>query len=199
MPNMTPNFSLPYPNSDDEPCDFAAQWCDFAAAVNEVLDGFQSTVDRVYPTIPAAGLRVTTSRSYSGATTGAVQFDTVAFDTAGWTDFDTDNTSITVDRGGVFGDLGSFIADPDGVNSIWALSIMDRITLPTSQTVEVDSFHQFLDRGTGGTRVGIETFNSRLRSFPMETTLSVGPPAEPYTVTNGYLSIWWHADTVRSA
>jgi hypothetical protein len=99
MPSNTAIFALPYPNGSDRPCDFAQQWCDFTDAVQAVLDGFQTTLDRTVPMIPIAVLGV--SSAFTMTSFNNIPYDTVVIDSAAWTAVDIDNTMISPDMAGV--------------------------------------------------------------------------------------------------
>jgi hypothetical protein len=197
MAGSTVNYALPYPDGDDDPCDFATQWCSFTDAVNEILDGFQATIDRTVPVIPAAQMRVTVSRAYNTVTERFIQFDAVSFDTAGWTDFDANPRAISTDRAAVFGLHASDITDPDGVNSIWTIEFYEIDTTGATTAAEDQSV---LDRGVAGQRVGNEVTDLVVRNLPIDTYVEVrNNSVTTFTLTNGYMSIWWHADEERSA
>lgn len=197
MPNTTANFALPYPNGTDDPCDFAAQWCDFTAAVNEVLDGFQATIDRTVPTIPAAQMRATTTRTYNAALDTFVTFDTVTFDTAGWTDFDANPRVITTDRAAVFNLSGSHVSDPGTLNSIWTLRFQE---IYAGGTVQIGQEQNILDRGPGGTRIGNILHDLIYHNQPAQVLMEVFvSSSSTFTITSAFFTVWWHADTVRPA
>lgn len=197
MPNYTANFALPYPNPTDDPCLFAEQWCDFAAAVNAVLDGFQETIDRTVPVVPMAQMRITTAQAYNSSLETFVTFDAVSFDTAGWTDFDANPRAISTDRAAVFNVHASDITDPDGVNSLWTIRFEET---DLSGITTVGEAQQILDRGGTGTRIGNTVTNLVQRNQPIDTYLEVFVNGSvTYNLTNAYMTIWWHADTVRAA
>lgn len=99
MTAFTTNFSLPFPDSSDAPCDFAEQWCAFTDAVDVVFDGFQATLDRTVPMIPLAVLQVTEHVTVGNFVN--IPYDAVLIDSAGWTAVDIDNTMISPDMAGV--------------------------------------------------------------------------------------------------
>lgn len=100
MPILTPNFSLPVPGPLDEPCDFPEQWCDFTAAVQTVLDGYEAIADRTNPVVPLAKMELLNTVAI--AETSNIPFDTLTLNNAGMVDFDTNNTTIILNRPGRF-------------------------------------------------------------------------------------------------
>lgn len=191
MPNTTVNFDLPYPNGTDDPCDFAEQWCSFADAVNAVLDGFQATIDRTVPIIPAAQLRATTPRAYSDATGNNVIFDAIGFDTAGWTNFDADPKTIFTDRAGLLVHLGNVEQAPDGVNSLWELNFDGTPGVPTVPNT-------ILDRGVATqTHIGNWLSRSQRNTTANQVSLHVDGTQNSFTINAAHLTVYWHADTVR--
>lgn len=99
MTSSTTNFSLPFPDGGDRPCDFAQQWCDFTDALDVVLDRFQATLDRVMPMIPIASLKVSEPTVFTSF--GLISYDAVVIDSAGWTTVDLDSTQISPDMAAV--------------------------------------------------------------------------------------------------
>lgn len=107
MPNTTLNFELPYPGPSDEPCDFPEQWCDFTNAIDAVLAGFQTTIDRTVPIIPVALLHQ--SESLVVVNGAAIPFDTLLVDTANMTDMDLNPYLITIRRTGRYTVAGGIL------------------------------------------------------------------------------------------
>lgn len=189
MPGYTSNFNLPYPVDTDDPCNFATQWCDFTTAVNAVLDGFQATINRTVPVVPAAGFIATISTTYNSAVTNFLSYDSEPFDTADWIDFDADNTKISIDRSGVFHLNGADIQQPDGGNSTWTLEFVGAGASP----------NKILDRGVVGQIVGNWNTSLTFSAFPQQVQMLVSGPNSIFTITRAYFSAIWHADTFRES
>ena len=120
MTALTPVYGLPYPDALDAPCDFPEDWCAFTAAVDGVLDRFELGAQRVIPAIPIAKVMITSQVVIAEG--AAFPWDTVAVDTAGWTDFDADNRIITVSRSARYSTVVAVILAPTGVaNSSYLL------------------------------------------------------------------------------
>lgn len=189
MPNYTANFALPYPNGDDDPCDFAAQWCNFADAVNAALDVFQETIDRTVPTVPAAQFKLTNSVTYpsNGLEENIVGFDTVTFDTAGWIDFDADNRQIFTDRAMNSITISAMAALSDQLNGLWFLITNGGIT------------NMNLDRNIANSVVAMPGVENNTLVSPLTTYISVNAPSTAYTLQSAYLGVFWHADTQRGS
>lgn len=188
MPNTTPNFGLPYPSGSDAPCDFAEQWCDFTDAVNAVMDRFQSGIDRAYPVVPAALVKLTTIRGV--APNNPIPFDQVVLDTAGMTDLDADPYHIRIPRPGRYVQ-GLMIEKPTStvVNSIF-------------ESLGTNVFNQILDRGPGFFYFNpvFNTIGSYAAGDLLDITfLSLGAPIVVENIDSAWFSIVWHSDTEAPA
>lgn len=185
MPNFTSTFSLPYPSASDEPCDFAEQWCDFTEAIDGVFTTFESGIARTVPTVPAALLQQTVTRSIENLQ--PVPFDTVSADTAGMVDIDADPFSITITRFGRYSiNAGIEMGSSGNINSQMAL-------LVGSGTFTVIA--GALDRGVA--------FVYRMNAYTPAVTLSPGEKVRlrfnvgvlmNISVLASWLSVTWHAD-----
>ena len=183
MPILTPNFSLPYPAPTDEPCLFAEQWCDFATRFNEVMDGFQATVDRTYPTIPIAMMRVTTPVAVNQ--NEAIPFDTVDVNTANYIDFDVSNTAIRVTGGGWYTFLASITFASTGATTLLTVQ-MSNLFFSTDRQA---------DRGTGTIGVNLGGTEPILGVTDRRLTVSRADGGASVTVQSAIFSSWWHSDT----
>lgn len=188
MPLFTPNYQLPYPSGTDEPCDFAEQWCEFSDAFQSVLDRFQSVLDRTVPAAPVARLLVTTPVVV--AEEQPIPFDTLSVDTAGWVDFDADNTSITTDRGGIFSVVANIQIATTGV----AGREVQFTVAPLGFLGVTDS--QF-DRGNPGQFVGLNITGTNASATPLTFNMMAFTNASPsinLTVITAHLAVFWHSD-----
>lgn len=193
MPNTTPNFALPYPAATDEPCDFAEQWCDFTAAIDDVFATFQAGIDRTIPTIPIAMLQQTVTRSILNFS--PLLFDTVVIDTAGMTDLDSDLSRITIPRNGVYSlNAGMVFASPGVVNGPIFMAFNQDI-FPGGLAVNVSS--EALDRGPGlDYRL---TANGPARFIEQGVKLGIYfdfGVATLYPIVSSWMSVSWHADSM---
>jgi len=117
MPVLTPNFALPVPGPLDEPCDFPEQWCGFTDAVQAVLDTFETVANRTNPWVPLAQMRLTTSVVLVPQSN--VPFDTLVLNNAGMIDFDTNRTTITINRPGRFLSVLNTLSTFDPIANVW--------------------------------------------------------------------------------
>lgn len=189
MPNLTPNFSLPYPAATDEPCDFPQQWCDFVDTIDGILDGFQTTIDRTVPVIPVALLYQSTGIDVANG--GAIPFDTLLVDTANMTDMDENPFTITIRRTGRYSVGGGILALTEGPafppsfigvtidepSISWSTfdygfagpndTIHLNVTVPVASLAAGEEVNLMLNRGAVGT-------------FP---------------IVSAWLGVFWHSDT----
>lgn len=184
MPLLTPNFNLPYPDGSDAPCEFAQDWCNFTTAFQDVLDGFQETVNRTVPAVPVARLELTGPLVITNP--GIITFDTLSVDTAAWTDFDADPTAITVDRGGyIYLTALAEVAASGVAASSWTLSILNSAGM---QDVHIEQ--------AGATIIGMHiwnmVFNSAITKYQL---LMLRSAPGDITVNRASFSIFWHSDT----
>lgn len=189
MSSFTPVYGLEYPDALDAPCDFPEDWCTFTADVDAVLDRFELGASRVIPAIPVAKVLVTEPVVIPEFQ--AVPFDTVSIDTAGWTNFDTNNKIITVPRTARYTVTAGVIVSPQGVvNSTWNLFVNS----------SVFSFVDALDRnsfdvGMVAQATGTITAGTEVSMFMLAgTALPAG-----YTVQRASLAIYWHSDAERAS
>jgi hypothetical protein len=183
MPDMTANFSLPYPAPSDDPCLFAEQWCDFTDAIDAVIANFTLGADRAVPLIPAAMLRATITRAILPG--NPIPFDEVVFDTAGMTDLDADPYHIFIRQPGRYTTAAFFSKVSSGaVNSVTTLQmeniqghILDRGAGPAYYLPLYSPSQNFL---TVGTEVSIEYFSGS---------------NSPQDIDSAWMSVFWHADT----
>jgi hypothetical protein len=195
MTDLTTNFSLPYPSSTDEPCDFAEQWCDFTAAVDTVLEGFQQTLDRTYPVIPIASMKL--SASVLVTSSAIIPFDTVAIDTAAWTDADIDNTLISPDMAAVLTMSSTVEFAPAGGADLFTLLPLDTLGTITSPALflgtELDTavitvgvpVEQPVLFSTGIWQKGISGFSNRV---------ILSPGGGNLTISHANFCFYWHSD-----
>lgn len=194
MTANTPIFNLPYPDGNDEPCDFAEQWCDFTEALDAVFDGFQATLDRTVPMIPIAVLWV------SGAIIltpfANIPYNTVVIDSAGWTAVDVDNTMISPDMAGVLtftaGTLVEQAGNPDafGVDPQDSRGFLTEPNLPYTDQMDTNTCPvgmplplvvMFSD---GGWQEGFSGIRNNVASLNDTTP----------TVMDAFYAIYWHSD-----
>jgi len=178
----TTNFALPYPAALDAPCDFDTQWCDFTNAVQAVIDGFQLIADRTNPVIPIARMEVTTPVTILSGE--EIPFDALTSDTAGWVDFDSDRSGVTINRAGRFALLGSATVTSTGVNNNYI-----RLFILLDQDVVLDR--------TSFTSVGLNTANVVVTTVPVRRSLKVSRDDSSnltLTVQKATFSVFWFAD-----
>lgn len=195
MPTNTLNFNLPYPSGTDAPCDFDEQWCDFTAAIDSVFDTFQAALDRTVPVIPAAKLRLSAPADFVDSS--PVIFDSVVFDTAGFTDLDADPYHIFINRTGRYtvtcmsvvitqatippGFLGTWVLVEDGLGG-----------------GDFTAMNQATDVG-GGLGYFIPGYEAVL-TITAGSRLSLVFTAGSIVIRNmleAYMSVHWHSDTER--
>lgn len=195
MPTNTLNFSLPYPSGSDGPCDFDEQWCDFTAAIDAVFDTFQAALDRSMPVIPAAKLRLSSAADFVDSE--PVIFDTVVYDTAGFTDLDADPFHIFIDRAGRYTITCMAVVItqatvPPGFLSCWVL-------VEDSQgSGDTTAMMQGTDVG-GGLGYFLAGYEAVL-TVAAGSKLSLHFTAGSLLVRNmleAYMSAHWHSDTER--
>lgn len=181
MPDSTTNFSLPYPNGSDAPCDFAEQWCDFTEAIDTVLANFTLGADRAVPLIPAAMLRATVPRSILPG--NPIPFDEVVFDTAGMTDLDADPYHIIIRQPGRY----------------TTAAFMDKVTsgavnsLTILQMELIDGY--ILDRGAGPAYyVPLYSPSQNFTIVGTEISLEYFAASAAQTVNSAWMAVFWHAD-----
>lgn len=189
MPNTTTNFALPYPAPSDEPCDFPQQWCDFTNAIDAVLDGFQTTIDRTVPVIPVALLQQSVPTTVING--GAIPFDTLLVDTAGMTDMDNTPYQITIRRTGRYTVAGGLLCptesppfppafvgigiDEPGVN----FATFDFGYVGPNNILHLTASMPVATL-TAGEEVILFLFRGSVGSFPIESA---------------WLGVFWHSDT----
>lgn len=179
MTLLTPSFALPYPSATDAPCDFADQWCTFTEAVTGVLDTFETAVNRTVPLVPVAQMLVTIPIVV--AVSQFVAFDTVTVDTVSWIDFDSDRTSITVNRAGRFVVTGSAVLTTSGVlNNFMFMNI----------NAASDAS---LDRADGGIGLCVSQLFSIASPTPFQMT-ATSAAASTVRIETASMSVYWHAD-----
>lgn len=189
MTSFTPVYGLEYPNALDAPCDFPEDWCTFVADVEAVLDRFELGASRVLPAIPIALIQVT--EPVLVPENEAVPFDSVSLDTAGWTEFDTNNRIITVTRTGRYTVCATAnVATQGVVNSTWSLQVSGG----TFQFVEALDRNAF-DVAITAQATGTITDGTQVSMFMIAST---SIPAG-YTVQRASLAVYWHADTERAS
>lgn len=185
MPNMTPNFALPYPASTDAPCDFAEQWCDFTQAIDAVFGTFQSAIDRTIPLIPMAIMQQTVSGSF--VPFNPLRFDTVIVDTAGMTDIDVDQYNITITRPGRY-TIGAFVSKPTAGAPLVPVLLSTFAALAQADLV---------DRGAGvqyftNPYWAVQSFNA---GDQIRLSFTVGTSAASFVVDASWLAVIWHSDS----
>lgn len=188
MTAFTPNFGLPYPTASDEPCDFAEQWCAFTDAMQAVLDGFQSSADRSFPLIPIAQMRLTTPVTLTISPQGnfaPVPFDTVEVDTADWVDFDTSQSSMTINRAGRFMIVGNAALDP--VNADNTIFLIRAVSGAVDQRLDFGG-----DIDIGGVSAAVAVLTSP-QTFELEVAES-GSSNDSLTIFQATLTAYWIAD-----
>lgn len=188
MPLYTPNFQLPYPAPSDEPCDFAEQWCLFSDAFQTQLDDYQSIIDRTTPAAPVARLLITTPTAV--IEDQPIPFDTLSVDTAGWVDFDADNSSITTDRGGIFSIVGN-------VQVASTLVLGREINFTVHPLGFLGVSDNIIDRGNVGETLGLNITGTNATAVPITVYMTVATDAAvPGTVTlvTAHLAVFWHSD-----
>ena len=104
----TPLMGLPYPGPMDAPCDFDEDWCAFTGALDAVFDRWELGLNRAYPAIAAARMKLTEITSIGNFL--PIPFTEVDFDTAGMTNMDADPYGITVPRAGRY-TIGAFLEE----------------------------------------------------------------------------------------
>ena len=187
MSSFTPVYGLEYPDALDAPCDFPEDWCTFTADVDAVLDRFELGASRVLPAIPIAKVQVTTPVLVPEFQ--AIPFDTVSIDTAGWTDFDTNNKIITVSRTARYTVCAAVNVAPQGlINSTWAMQVQGGTF----------SFVQALDRNSNDIGITAQSTGTLTSGTDLSLFMLAGIaiPAG-YTVSFASLAVYWHADTER--
>lgn len=102
MATCTPIFGLPYAEGSDRPCDINETLCEFAEAVEVVLDRYDAVVDRVVDTVPMVQVKLTAPLTVvsAGTTTFTIPFDTISFDTANMVNLAASPYAITFPRQG---------------------------------------------------------------------------------------------------
>lgn len=98
MPTCTPIYGLAYPIGSDAPCDVDETFCEFAAQVDALLQGFESSLNRTARTIPMAKV----SNAIAQALSGNIVFDTEEVDTEDMVDLSSSNLGVTIKRNGKF-------------------------------------------------------------------------------------------------
>jgi len=184
---LTPVYGLPYPDALDAPCDFPEDWCAFTVAVDGVLDRFELGAQRVIPAIPIAKVMITSQVVVpEGA---AFPFDTVAVDTAGWTNFDADNRIITVSRTARYSVVGAAILAPSGTANSSYMLFFNGIS---NNDVEA------LCRNTQD--IGI-TSQSEAQTISAGTDVAMfvtrNGSSGSITIRSASLTVFWHADEER--
>lgn len=187
MPDLTPNFDLPFPSSIDAPCDFAEQWCDFTAAIDTVFDTWESAIGRTLPVIPVAILLQTVTTSIGNF--NPLRFDTVLVDTAGMTDIDVDPFTITIPKPGRY-TVAAWVEKP----SLGAPFVPNETSIFIQP--EFDAQGEVTDRGTGVQyhlnayfSVGTYAAGDKVR-----LSFSVGLQAL-FQIDRSWLAAFWHSDT----
>lgn len=188
MPSNTANFNLPYPNATDEPCDFAAQWCDFTQAIDDVFDVFQVAINRTIPVIPLAIMRQTITRTVPGF--GNIPFDTVSIDTAGMTDIDADPTSITIRRPGRYTVAAMMEKLTAGAPFVTAFTSV-------FATPKFNAQAMLFDRGAGVTYFLNPYFSVESYAAGDKIGLSFSVAGSPtaFAIERSWLAVIWHSDT----
>jgi hypothetical protein len=144
---------------------------------------------RVVPAIPVAKVLVT--EPVLVPEFQAVPFDAVSIDTAGWTNFDTNNKIITVSRTARYTVTAAAIVSPQGVvNSTWAV----QVNAGVFQFVEALDRNSF-DVGIVAQATGLITAGTQVSMFMLA---GVAIPAG-YTMQRASLAIYWHADVERAS
>jgi hypothetical protein len=185
--SFTPVYGLEYPNALDAPCDFPEDWCTFVEDVDAVLDRFELGASRVLPAIPIAKVQVTTPVLVPEFQ--AIPFDTVSLDTAGWTDFDTNNKIITVSRTARYTVCAAVnVATQGTINSTWSMLVGGGFS----------SIVDALDRNSNDIGITMQSTGTLSQGAQLSLFMlaGVGIPAG-YTVSFASLSVYWHADTER--
>lgn len=185
MPNLTPNFGLPYPSGSDEPCDFDEQWCDFTAAIDEVFAVFETGLGRTNPIIPMALVSQTGPVLVGNGI--PIPYDTVVVDTAGMTDIDADPFNIRTTRAGRYTVVAYMnLNDPN-------LSLNSEISLLVGGSAY--AFAETLYRGVIQYRM--DAYNS-VESLAAGTNINIQfntGVVGTFTVNNAWWAVAWHADT----
>ena len=189
MPNTTTNFALPYPAPSDEPCDFPQQWCDFTNAIDAVLDGFQTTIDRTVPVIPVALLQQSSPLFVVNG--GAVPFDTLLVDTAGMVDMDSNPYQIIIQRTGRY-TVGGGMLCPTENPPFPPAFIGITIDEPSIQFSTFDYAYPGPNNIIHmNTSVPVATLNAGEAVQLMLNRGSVGN----FQVESAWLGVFWHSDT----
>lgn len=185
MPLATAPWGLVYPAPGDFPCDFDTTWCEFSDTFQTALDGFNSIIDRTEPVIPLAQLIRTTPLEMSSGV--SIPFDAIGSDTAGWTDFDADPTTITTDRGGYLG-----ISANATVNTSGATPVTFELSITGTAFGMIDSR---IDQGAAGTVMGMQISGLILRTSPAPFGLTITrTAATPVSLLQAQLTVFWHSD-----
>lgn len=189
MPDITPNFSLPYPAPTDDPCLFAEQWCDFTDGINSIISNFQAGADRAIPVIPVAMLRRTTAVNVING--NLIPFTDVIIDTANMTDLDADPYRITVPRTGRY-TVAAFMEKVSSgvVNS--QITLFIRGELPANLDITTST----LDRGAAVTYF-VPAYGPviTLQQGDRLSTFFTTGTATSQQVSAAWLSVTWHSDT----
>lgn len=189
MTSLTPVYDLPFPDALDAPCDFPEDWCAFTVAVDAVLDRLELGAQRVIPAIPIAKVMITEPVTLTAGQ--AFPWDTVAIDTAGWTNFDEDNRILTVSRTARYSVLGAALVGPSGLaNSSYVLFI-DNVLFTDPD---------YLDRNIAGVNIGITTQNdSDEIAVGTEISMNIIRSGSSGTIPlqSASLTVFWHADEER--
>jgi hypothetical protein len=187
--SFTPVYGLPYPDALDAPCDFPEGWCAFTVAVDAVIDRFEIGAQRVIPAIPIA--KVTLTEPVTIAAGEFIPWDTVAIDTAGWTNFDADNRVITVSRQARYSVLGAALVGPSGVANSSYVMFIDNVLF---------SDPDYLDRNIAGVDIGITSQNnSDDITAGTEISMNIIRSGSSGTIPlqSASLTVFWHADEER--
>lgn len=189
MPNLTPNFGLPYPGPGDAPCDFPQQWCDFTDAIDTILDGFQVTIDRTVPVIPVALLQQPSAQFVVNG--GAVPFSTLLVDTAGMVDMDSNPYQITIRRTGRYTVAGGMLC-PTETPAFPPAFIGITIDEPSIQFSTFDYAYPGPNNIIHmNASVPVATLNAGESVQLMLNRGSVGN----FQVDAAWLGVFWHSDT----
>lgn len=183
MTAFTPNFNLPYPDALNSPCEFAADWCAFTEAIDEVVTHFEATVSRTVPAIPMARMTLTTPVTILNG--GDIPFDSVSVNTANWIDFDANNTEILPDRAGYFVVYANAL-----VNTTGSLGTVVTLRLDGSSTYQDNQ----IDRFTSSIGLTASRVQQISTSFPISVEIGRSTVGD-LTINAASFSVWWHADT----